>query len=219
LDRRREQNRTMPHLFIFVDELEGLTRSKAFTEAVGRIARVGREYGLHFIGAVQHPTVSNVGNPNIARNLPIRLVGRVTDNTAARVATGQSGTGAERLGKLGHFLLLQPGHSIRSVSVALLTDDDVAALPRGAGRRLDLGLDLDRVLDVAKDPPASRADELDPGHVAVALTRERGINWLCQELKIGSKKARRVRDFADAVREAAAAMGYVMTKKEVGSGA
>jgi hypothetical protein len=143
--------------------------------------------------------------------MALRLVGPVDDSTAAHVATGKKNTGAELLNGTGDFLLVEPGRDPRRVAVAHLLDDDIAALPRLAEPRfIDLSgyEDLDHVQDVAKTYP--RPDDLEPDQVAVALASGRGINWLAQELGIGSTKAGRVKQFADRMREKIEELGYAL---------
>jgi DNA segregation ATPase FtsK/SpoIIIE-like protein len=211
IDRRRQQGRATPRLFVVVDELRALIESDGFVEPVRRVTSLGREYGVHFIGATQYPTVDALGDSIIKRQLSVRLVGRVDSSDAAYVATGQKGTGAEKLAGAGDFLLIQPGDDTRRLTVAHLGDDDIAALPRLAEPRvLDLSEyeDLDHVQDVAKGYP--RPDELEPDQVAVALASGRGITWLASELGIGSTKAGRVKQFADRMREKIEALGYAL---------
>jgi DNA segregation ATPase FtsK/SpoIIIE-like protein len=210
LDRRQVQGRATPRLFLFLDELQGLTEAPGFTEPIKRIVRSGREFGVHLVGATQHPAMKALGDPVIKHNLSVRLVGHVDDANAAYQATGRKETGAEDLTGAGDMLLVQPG-DIRRVTVAYLQDGDVARLPRaGSPRYLDLGEmeDVDHVLDVTRSYP--RPDDLDPEHVAVALANDRGIVWLAEELSIGKAKATRVKEFSDRVREKLAEMGYLI---------
>jgi hypothetical protein len=212
LDRRRDQGRATPRLFVFADEVQTLVEL-GLAEAIRRLAANGREYGLHLVAATQYPTVAVLGDAVVKRNLAVRLVGRVDDASAAYVATGQRGTGAETLAGSGDFLLVQPGE-VRRLTVALLGDDDVARLPRGDGAgaspspTLDLGEyeDPEHILDVTRSYP--RPDDLDPDHVALALATGRGIVALAEELRIGKGKATRVKAFADRVRVKLGEMGY-----------
>ena len=75
--------------------------------------------------------------------------------------------------------------------------------------RLDFGdLDPARVLEVTPSP--SRAEPVEPEHVAVALATGRGITWLAKELHIGSTKARRVKEFAQGIRAKLQELGYTI---------
>jgi hypothetical protein len=207
MDRRAQQGRSTPHLFVFIDEIQALD----MTGPISRLAGPGREFGVHLVAATQYPTVAALGDPLVKRNMALRLVGPVDDSTAAHVATGKKNTGAELLNGTGDFLLVEPGRDPRRVAVAHLRDDDIAALPRLAEPRfLDLSEyeDLDHVQDVAKTYP--RPDDLEPDQVALALASGRGITWLAQELGIGSTKAGRVKAFADRMREKIEALGYAL---------
>ena len=62
--------------------------------------------------------------PLIKANFPVRLVGRVTDSSDARTATGWSGTGAERLTGRGDFLAVAEGRVIR-FQVAHVSPEEV----------------------------------------------------------------------------------------------
>jgi hypothetical protein len=107
----------------------------------------------------------------------------------------------------GDFLLVQPD-GVRRLTTALLTQKDVARLPRAESvGYLDLEEygDIDHVLEQVN---VRRADPLEPDHVLLALATGRGITWLARELGIGSTKAQRVKEYADAVREAGIKRGY-----------
>jgi len=208
-DRRATSGRTRPHLFIGIDEAQDLLDKPPFVKVIGDIAGTGREFGVHLLVAVQNPTAKQLGDAGIKRNLTTRLVGRVDSATAAHVATGQKGTGAEALAGAGDMLLVDPGGVVR-LTAALLTSKDVNGLPHtGNDNALDLGEyeDPDHVLAQADNEDKGRADDLDPRHVAVALVAEKGITWLANRLSIGSAKAKRVLDFANALRDELRAMG------------
>jgi DNA segregation ATPase FtsK/SpoIIIE-like protein len=211
MEERRAEGRTSPRLFVFVDEMQSLMDAKAegFVEPIVRITRIGREWGIHFVGAVQNPTAENIGHNDIKKNASARLVGRVDNAGAAYVATGQKDSGAEHLAGAGDFLLVQPGQPIQRLTAALLTDKDIERLPAGRPvQRLPLieqVEDPDHVLNVTD---AGKADPLEPDHVAVALATGRGITWLARELGIGSSKAGRVKEFADLIRSRWLDEGY-----------
>lgn len=214
LDRRQQQHRNTPRTFVFVDELRSLIEAGGFTDQISRVTRIGREYGIHFIGATQHPTIDVLGDADIKRNLTTRLVGRVDDATAAHVATGQRATGAETLTGSGDFLLVQPGH-LHRITVALLDDRDADQLPR-AGRPHCLDLDgLDDPAHILDQTSGPRADDLSPAHIARALVEDCGITKLAGLLGIGSSKAKRVNEFAGQVRDGIIEAGYQITMQDI----
>jgi len=58
-------------------------------------------------------------------NFPLRLVGKVVSAADARVATGQSGTGAHLLCGRGDFLSVGGGNIPMRFQVAFISDRDV----------------------------------------------------------------------------------------------
>ncbi len=209
IDRRREQRRSWPRLFIFIDEMQSLTVDGA-AAPLARIARMGREYGVHLVGALQNPTSANLGDADLKRNLAVRLVGRVDSATAAHVATGQKQTGAERLTGAGDFLLIQPGAEVQRLTVALLSEADLDRLPRGDnGAQGKLNLEgiggLDHMLDMCQAAPGNGGsgrgrppDDIDPAHVAYVLSRWRPAQRdVRDQLGIGYSKVQRVLTFTE----------------------
>ena len=103
-----------PHVVVVIDELADLLMvgGKEVQWALTRLTQRGREVGIHVIAATQKPTSAVLG-PLVKANFPVRLVGRVTDASDARTASGWSGTGAERLMGRGDFLAVAEGRVIR----------------------------------------------------------------------------------------------------------
>jgi hypothetical protein len=210
IDRRAVSGRKRPRVFIGIDEAQALLDREEFVRPVSDLAAVGREFGIHMLVALQNPTAVQLGDASIKRNLTARLMGRVDSAQAANVAAGVKGSGAELLTGAGDMLLVLPS-GVRRMTAALLTERDTEQLPRAEDvGRLDLDEyeDVDHVLDQADS--RSKAEALDPAHVAFALTTERGINWIAQQLGIGNTKAKRVREFARAVTERLAELGYAV---------
>jgi hypothetical protein len=208
IDRRSQNGKRKPHVFVGIDEAQDLLDREEFVKVIGDVAATGREFGIHLLAAMQDPTAKQLGDTSIKRNLTTRLVGRVDSATAAHVATGQKESGAEKLTGAGDMLLVQP-LGVKRLTAALLTEGDVARLPHAESvRTLDLGQyqDVDHVIEQADN----RADPLDAEHIAVALATGRGITWLCNELGIGSTKAQRVKDFAHLVHRKLVEMGYTI---------
>jgi DNA segregation ATPase FtsK/SpoIIIE-like protein len=147
---------------------------KEFVKTIGDIAATGREFNIHLTLICQNPTSGQLGDASIKRNMPTRLVGRVDSPEAAHVATGQPRSGAEFLTGAGDLLFIRPG-SVKRLTAGLLTDKDIAGLPRGDGtRRLDLGEyeDVDHVLAQADNESkvGRPQDPLEASHVALALS-------------------------------------------------
>lgn len=207
VDRRSIKGQTRPRVFIGIDEAQSVLEQPHFVKSLGDLAAVGREFGVHLIMAMQNPTSKQLGDTAIKRNVTVRLVGRTDSSESARVAAGIGGSGAEQLTGVGDFLLVQPD-GVRRLTTALLSEADINRLPRAESvDYLDLAEyeDVDHVLDQAANV---RKDVLEPEHVLVALATGRGITWLASHLGIGSSKARRVKDFADAMRESGVNRGY-----------
>jgi len=206
LDRRKEQGRTSPRIFVIVDEVKELLDGPggdAIAEAIARLTAVGRELGVHCVLSTQHPTAASVGSGIAKANLPLRIAGRAADGTAAYVATGIRGSGAELLEGKGDFLVIVGGTAHR-VQIARVSDREIYQLPRAEHTpRLDLGdYDLDRVLDVVDDLPA-------PEDVAVAMVDPR-IRQVKDALGVGQRKARLAAAFARRVLEKLDSLGRMV---------
>lgn len=138
MDRRDAQGISSPRIVIAVDEVVDLlmTGGKPIEMALTRIAQRGREAGLHLILGAQKPSSAALG-PNLKANLPIRLVGRVGSVEDARVATGVSASGAEKLSGQGDFLAVSGGDIIHFQS-ALVSNQDYAELRQLIPNRVHL---------------------------------------------------------------------------------
>lgn len=138
MDRRDAHGISSPRIVIAVDEVVDLlmTGGKRVEMALTRIAQRGREAGLHLILGAQKPSSSALG-PNLKANLPIRLVGRVGSVEDARVATGVSASGAEKLSGQGDFLAVSGGETFHFQS-AFVSSDDLAELRQLIPNRINL---------------------------------------------------------------------------------
>jgi energy-coupling factor transporter ATP-binding protein EcfA2 len=112
-------------LYAFVDEVPDLIAQRpAIREHLGRLAQAGRHSGVHLILGAQHLVASQVG-PMTLRNIPVRLVGRVTDRTAAYSASGRNDIAAEKLRGNGDFIAVSSGAQ-RHFQAALIPEATVA---------------------------------------------------------------------------------------------
>jgi S-DNA-T family DNA segregation ATPase FtsK/SpoIIIE len=114
MQRRDHEGRSTPRILIAVDELGDLLAvgGKAVEVALTRLAQRGREAGLHLLAGTQKPSAAALGSM-LKANFPVRLVGRVGSAEDARVASGQAGTGAEKLLGQGDFLVVAGGRTTR----------------------------------------------------------------------------------------------------------
>ncbi len=130
IERRADQRRIEPDLFVLIDELKALTDdSNVATGYLSRVASVGGEFGLHLILATQYPQIQMLGSAELKRNVTTRLCGTVDDAQAAQNALGIADSGAEILGGYGDFLL-KDFEGLSRLTVAHLQPKHIAALPR-----------------------------------------------------------------------------------------
>ncbi len=109
-------------LYAFVDEVPELIMQRPrIREHLARLAQAGRHAGIHLVIGAQHLLASQVG-PMTMRNIPVRLVGRVADRTAAYHATSRGDTGAEYLRGRGDFVAVN-GSTTRHFQAACVTQE------------------------------------------------------------------------------------------------
>lgn len=218
LDRRSKERRDKPRLFFGIDEAQSLLDKPQFVKLITDLAGVGREWGLHLGLLVQNPTAETLSDVSIKRNIQARLVGKVDSATAATVATGMSGTGAELLTSSGDMLLVSHG-DVRRLTTALVTQKDIARLDTvETVKRLDLGEyeDIDHVIEVAS--VGRNPDPLEPIHVySVLVNPEMSQNELYRRFNIGRAKQKAVIEFAQAILHLMALDGYSICRLESGT--
>ncbi|NLF13111.1 MAG: DNA translocase FtsK, partial [Anaerolineaceae bacterium] len=116
---------THPHVVLVVDELANvLERWRGLEPELVRLAREGREVGIHGIFATQRPTATVISGSVLA-NLPCRLVGMCVSGQEASLATGQPQSGAQHLPGRGSFVAVADGGSLTRFQAPLVTDDDI----------------------------------------------------------------------------------------------
>lgn len=126
-------------LVVVVDELAQATADRdAALAGLARIAATGRGLGVHLIACTQHPT-ANVVSRLVSANITTRLVGKVADAAASRLAMGSDRDDARTLAGAGDMLLCR-GEGVRRVQVPTITDAEWATLPSGP-RALALAAD------------------------------------------------------------------------------
>lgn len=199
IDRRAEERYVKPKIFLLIDELKALTDdSKLATDYLSRIASVGGEFGLHLILSTQYPQIGMLGSAELKRNVTTRLCGRVDDPQSAVNALGIKNSGAEALQGYGDFLL-KNGDGLTRLTIAKIETHHVEKLPRV---ELVPMLDLPNLDTVNNGPsPTKKPEPLLPAHVGSALFDPVGINRLAKRLGVGSTRAKRIKTFADEIRQ------------------
>ncbi len=124
MERRQDEEITRPRIVLVLDELADLLMQggQEMQVHLTRLAQRGRSAGISIIACTQKPTASAIGSL-VKANFPVRLVGKVTSAEEARVAAGLGGTGAERLGGRGDFVLVAGGEIVRFQAAFLAAED------------------------------------------------------------------------------------------------
>ncbi len=206
MEQRSKGRRQLPRLYVFIDELADLMAviGKPFRDGLTRLAQRGRGAGIHIIAGTQKPTSESLGSLVIA-NFPTRVVGAVTSANDAVVASGVSGSGAEKLMGQGDFLLFsKAGPRPVHFQAATIRDRD-----RFIGQHIPLP-DARRQWEVVDDEPRHSFRKLIPfptgrgGHNRKGFTPEqiedarRGLSaWeLRQKYNLsGSRAGRLAKDY------------------------
>jgi DNA segregation ATPase FtsK/SpoIIIE, S-DNA-T family len=130
--RRDQEDRSEPHIVVFIDELTdlALTAPKEVQTLLTRLVQRGRQAGLHVVACTQKPTAEVIGSL-VKASFPVRLVGAVPSPEDAKVATGLARTGAEKLLGRGDFLAVVRGEIIRFQS-AFISEREIVSLLSGA---------------------------------------------------------------------------------------
>ena len=122
------------HLLV-IDEYADLSDDAETMKIINHIVRMGRDDAVNAIVGTQHPTSSVLGDDGTKQNFPVRIVGPVTDATAANVALGMRGTNAHLLPVERGAFLLRRGPELTRVNTYYLTPDDVASTVAGIRKK------------------------------------------------------------------------------------
>jgi S-DNA-T family DNA segregation ATPase FtsK/SpoIIIE len=125
MEQRDRRGQSDPPIVVFIDELADLMMvgGAPVEHELTRLLQRGREAGIHLVAATQTPAV--VGGQ--IGGFPVRLVGKVESAQEARVASGQKGSGAERLLGPGDFIAVAGGQ-LHRFQVAYTPDNQAAQL-------------------------------------------------------------------------------------------
>ena len=100
----------LPRVVVFIDGLVFLLAAggEIAQAALSHLLRRGADASIHVVAATREPI------PTLQENIfPVRIVGRVESATDARIASGWTGTGAERLQGSGDFIVVAEGRVMR----------------------------------------------------------------------------------------------------------
>lgn len=113
LVRRLDRRDNPPPLLVCIDEVPALAQAEPRTRAlIQAIAQRGRAAGLHLALGAQHALVEELGSVTM-RNLPVRLIGRCVDATAAYNAAGIAFSLGTQLAGRGDFALVRGAEVMR----------------------------------------------------------------------------------------------------------
>lgn len=194
LETRSKERRELPRLVVLVDEFAELSRHASFVESCARLAQRGRKRGINLVLCTQRPTKDSMGSMNITANLGLRIVGKVATSQEAAWSTGLSASGAELLTGPGDMLLVKAGQ-IQRMATPLLTDEDLAKLPRN-GNGYEHEFDIPEAFydeDVDESNVGRPRDPLDMAQMALAVAiPDISQRSLTRRFSIGFGKAKRV---------------------------
>jgi len=212
LDERLKSGNKSPTIVFVVDEIIELMRidEHAAGGALGRLAQLGRERGIHLILATQRPDRRYMDRLSVA-NLGLRLVGRVADSVESTLACGIGGVGAHRLCGPGDFLGVVSG-GVQRIAIALVDDGDLAKLPATENPP-----EMPNIKDIDIEAMLGEGLKSNGGaftskEYAVAATGI-GIGKLKQVLGVGQPRATRLRqEWAIPMLEELSVLGYGVQK-------
>ncbi len=120
MDHRRDHKVRRPVIVVLIDHLVGLLEASeaSLTDDLIRLLQYGPAAGIHVVAATSRPASEKI-DVMLRSNMPVRLVGQVTDQEAARRAAGIRNTGAENLAGMGDFLALSDGESAHFQAAAI----------------------------------------------------------------------------------------------------
>lgn len=111
MDERRakmDEFESWQHLVVYCDELGEVVDEggEEIASQFASIARRGAGLKVHMMVATQRPSADEIASV-VRSNITLRIVGRVNSANEATMAAGCGGTGAERIAKPGHFIIVK----------------------------------------------------------------------------------------------------------------
>lgn len=131
LQRRAEEGRRWPALFLVADDLINLQARASLSGPLGEIASMGGAAGIHLLISSQTTGKAGGLTQDIEQNLTARLIFGAGDSAAGARYAGQGGLQIESIGIApGDALLLLDGQPQR-LATGLCLDREIALLPQG----------------------------------------------------------------------------------------
>lgn len=126
---RAGQGIALPKIVMVVDEIRELTqRDRRVLDITSSIVQLGRGVGIHLVTTTQQPGAKALGEG--LANFPARLLGRVASKTLTYGAAGHARSQAENLLGRGDMVLITTGGTMHRLQVPLVTEADLANIPR-----------------------------------------------------------------------------------------
>lgn len=218
-----EAVQSLPRLIIVIDEISGIIAETGGADglaarAISSIASEGAQLGIHIVVATQHPVQEFIGGAMVRANLNARLMLRVADQNASKLAGGIAGLNGHKLLGRGDCILIAGG-DVQRFQVAMADPAGIARLPTTSGGRYlpleNVSIDETPTAIATPSAPAERADPLTPDQIAWSIANGiPGINTTAKALGIGNGKAQRVKEHAQALVDALDSYGCTVYREE-----
>jgi DNA segregation ATPase FtsK/SpoIIIE-like protein len=129
MTKRAVQGIAQPRILMVIDEVRQLVRrERRVQNLLSSIAEMGAGVGIHLIVATQQPGAKALGEALV--NFPARLLGRGASATLTYGAAGRARSQAETLLGRGDMLLIAEGGLMHRVQVPLVSEAELADIPR-----------------------------------------------------------------------------------------
>jgi S-DNA-T family DNA segregation ATPase FtsK/SpoIIIE len=198
--KQTDQEKKLPYIVVFVDELADLMMVSSQTKVevlITRLAQMARAVGIHLILATQRPSV-DVITGLIKANFPARIAFQVSSKVDSRTIIDQNG--AEKLLGNGDMLYLATGQPepIRIHGAWISSDetDQLVTFIKDQGvEPMTLESITQSTSDAPDEPAIDTGDPLFKEACEVCLRHKQGsVSLLQRRLGIGYQRAARLID-------------------------
>jgi hypothetical protein len=124
------------HVFVIVDDVVNLLMVADITAELANLASMGRGAWVHLLLGTQRLARAGAGGAVVISNITNRLVYRVASASDATLYAGIRESGAEQLSSYPGDAVLVCDGSVQRLACAYVQPEAIAALRRGAGRRV-----------------------------------------------------------------------------------